>query len=52
MEKVVHLSEIFKTIFLFNFFEPGMVLFEAVKIGRKFEIILVSFEFRFGSNRV
>jgi hypothetical protein len=25
MEKVVHLSEIFKTIFLFNFFEPGMV---------------------------
>jgi hypothetical protein len=31
MEKVVHLSEIFKTIFCFNFLESGKVLFEAVK---------------------
>jgi hypothetical protein len=32
MQKVVHLSEIFKTIFYFKFLEPGKVLFEAVKI--------------------
>jgi hypothetical protein len=32
MEKVVHLSEIFKSIFCLKFLEPGKVLFEAVKM--------------------
>jgi hypothetical protein len=32
MEKVVHLSEIFKTLFCFTFLEHGKVLFEVVKI--------------------
>jgi hypothetical protein len=31
MEKVVHLFESFKTIFLFNFFYLGKAIFEVVK---------------------
>jgi hypothetical protein len=31
MEKVVHLFEIFKTIFLFNLFELRKAIFEAVE---------------------
>jgi hypothetical protein len=32
MEKVVHLFEIFKTIFYFNFSELGNVLFRLVEV--------------------
>jgi hypothetical protein len=39
MEKVVHLSEIFKTIFCFKFLETKKVLFEAVKFVKEFETI-------------
>jgi hypothetical protein len=34
MEKVVHPFKIFKTIFYFNFFEKGKVLFCSVKVWK------------------
>jgi hypothetical protein len=36
MKKVVHLFEIFKTIFYFKFLEHGKVKFGSIKLG-KFE---------------
>jgi hypothetical protein len=32
MENAVHIFDIFKTIFLFKFFELGKAIFEAVKV--------------------
>jgi hypothetical protein len=43
MQKVVHLLEIFKTIFYFNFFELGRVLFELVKNSNEFKILNLKF---------
>jgi hypothetical protein len=40
MEKVVHLFDIFETIFYFNFFEQGKVTFGVVKV----EVIRTEFE--------
>jgi hypothetical protein len=46
MEKVVHLFEIFKTIFLFKIFELGKAIFEAVENSNDFN----QFEFEFKLN--
>jgi hypothetical protein len=46
MEKVVHLFEIFKTIFLFKIFELGKAIFEAVENSNDFN----RFEFEFKLN--
>jgi hypothetical protein len=39
MEKVVHLSEIFKNIFHFKFLELGKGILGAVKSLKQFEIV-------------
>jgi hypothetical protein len=43
MQKVVHLLKVFKTIFYFNFFELGRVLFELVKNSNEFKILNLKF---------
>jgi hypothetical protein len=51
MEKVVHLHEIFKTIFYFKFFELGRVIFGLVKNSNEFKIWNHFDQFDLDSNR-
>jgi hypothetical protein len=44
MEKVFHLFESFKTIFLFKFFELGKAIFKGVKILNDLSHIEFDFE--------